>query len=136
MSIDQNKRQIVNTILSFSPRQALELTKKNAIIVDIRPEYETSYRAFDVPNVIYLQYNSYRENFNIIPKNNLIIIADRAGIQSKTVAHFLIEQGYEDIACLAGGIIEWDRDGLPLLKDADCEMVGGCACRLHPQKSK
>lgn len=135
MSIQQNEKQTTKAIISFSPRQALEQANSNAIIVDIRPEYETSYRVFDVPRVIYLQYCTYRKNFSIIPNDTLVIVADCAGIQSKEVAHFLMEQGYKDVACLVGGIIEWDRYGLPLLKDVDYEMIGGCACRLHPQKS-
>jgi len=122
------------TLISLSPREAFAYLQDNAAIVDIRPEYETSYRVFDVPKVFYLPGDLYRDKFQLLPKDILLIVADSSGNRSKEVAYYLIEQGYTKVACLAGGVIEWDRDGLPLSKNVDYEMVGGCACRLHPQK--
>jgi rhodanese-related sulfurtransferase len=122
--------------ISLSPREAYEYLKDGAAIVDIRPEYETSFRVFDVPEVIYLPYSIYRDEFYLIPKETPLIIADSVGNQCKTVAAYLMEQGYSQVACMTGGIVEWDRAGLPLKKDGDYEMVGGCACRLQPQKPR
>lgn len=119
--------------IPLSPREAFKYLQENAAILDIRPEYEICYRTFDVPQVIYLSYNSYRDNYHIIPKDMPIIVADIVGIRCAEVARFLMTQGYGQVAYIAGGIVEWDHDGLPLLKDIDYELVGGCACRLHPQ---
>ena len=123
-------------IVSFSPSEAFEYIKAGAIIVDIRPEYETNFRVFDVPKVIYLTYNSCDEKLDAVPVNNLLIVADSVGNQSKEVALFLMEQGYSKVACLAGGIVAWDHAGLPLARDVDYEMIGGCACKLKPQKAR
>lgn len=131
----ENEQQAMKAVTSLSPKQVLEQAKENAILVDIRPEFETRYRAFDVPRVIYLPYSDYREHFDVIPRDAFIIVADSAGVQNKTVARFLMDQGYTVVACLIGGMVEWDHYGLPLLKDLDNEMVGACACRLHPQKT-
>ena len=35
------------------------------------------------------------------------------------------------MAYLSGGMVEWERAGLPIAKDVDYEMIGGCACRIH-----
>jgi rhodanese-related sulfurtransferase len=123
-------------IVPLSPRDAFEYLQENAAILDIRPEYETDYRVFDVPKVFYLSYGSYRDNFHIIPMDIPLIVADSAGNRSAEVAQYLLAQGYSQIAYLAGGMIEWNRDGLPLLKDIDYELIGGCACRLHPQSAR
>lgn len=128
----QDKQNKIPT--SLSPRQALAYLQAGAAIVDIRPEFETSFRIFDVPKVYYLSYRSYREDYPAIPKDCLLIVADSVGNQSQEVARFMLEKGYDNITFLAGGIVEWDRDGLPLAKDMDCAMIGGCACRLQPQK--
>jgi rhodanese-related sulfurtransferase len=122
--------------LSLSPREAFEYLQSGAAILDIRPEYETSFRVFDVPTVYYLPYNELRDKFSIIPMDIPLIIADSVGTKSIDIAQFLMMKGYTLIACLAGGIVEWDRAGLPLNKDVDYEMVGGCACRLQPQNPK
>lgn len=126
----------MGSIIHLSPREAFEYLKTDAAILDIRPEYETSYRVFDVPKVFFIPYSSYHDNLNILPKNIRLIVADNVGIQSTEVARYLLEQGYTQVACLAGGIVAWDHAGMPLTKDRDYEMVGGCACRLHPQKGE
>lgn len=135
-SVSSQQSQPRGTLISLSPREAFAYLQDNAAIVDIRPEYETNYRVFDVPKVFYIPDDSYRDKFQVLPKDILLIIADCSGNRSNEVARYLIEQGYPQIACLAGGVIEWDRDGLPLSKDVDYEMIGGCACRLHPQKAR
>ena len=124
----------MNSVIHLSPREALVHLQKNAAVLDIRPEYETSYRVLVVPKVFYVPYNSYREKLDMIPKDILLIVADSVGNRSTEVALYLLEQGYTQVACLAGGVVAWDHDGLPLSKDKAYEMVGGCACRLHTQK--
>lgn len=123
-------------IVSISPREAYEYLQENAVLVDIRPEYEICLRVFDVPKVIYLPYNIYKDKYSIIPKDIFLIVSDSVGNQSAIVVQFLIDQGYSSVASLTGGVVAWDRSGLPLLKDVEYEMIGGCACRLHPQKVK
>lgn len=123
-------------ILSFSPHEAYEHLKDNAAIVDIRPEYEVEYRTFDVPRMYYLPYDSYQDTTIEIPRDILLIVADSAGNRSAEVALYLQEQGYPEVACLAGGVLAWVRAGLPLVKDDDYELSGACACRLRPQKVK
>lgn len=117
----------------ISAREAFALLMKNAAIVDIRPEYETNYRVFDVPRVYYLPYGSYRNRFEVIPKDMPLIIADNVGLKSGEIACFLMAQGYPWVMCLAGGVVEWNHDGLPLAKDLNYELIGSCACRLHPK---
>jgi rhodanese-related sulfurtransferase len=124
----------MNSIISLSPREAFVQLQDKAVVLDIRPEYETSYRVLDVPKVFFVPFNSYRDNLDMIPKDTLLIVADSVGNRSPEVARYLIAQGYTQVVCLAGGVVAWDHDGLPLAKDKDYEMVGGCACRLHSQK--
>ena len=132
----QQKLQSGEQMVSLSPREAFEFLKdSNAILVDIRPEYETNYRVFDVPKVFYLPYDSYREYYQAVSKDTFLIVADSAGTRSSEVARYLVENGYLQVACLAGGVIAWDRAGLPLSKDVDYEMNGGCACKLKSKKS-
>ena len=135
-SIFDKQGQPIKAPVPLSPREAFVYLKDNAAIVDIRPEYEINYRVFDVSKIFYLPYDSYRDNFYIIPKDLFLIIADSVGIRSAEVARFLFLNGYSKVAYLAGGIVEWDRDGLPLIKDLDYELTGGCACRLQPKNIK
>jgi rhodanese-related sulfurtransferase len=133
----QDEIQSGKQVISLSTREAYELLNNNdAVLLDIRPEYETDFRVFDVPQIYYLPFDTYHEKLNAIPKEVFLIIADSVGNRSVEVARYMLGQGYSKVACLAGGIVAWDRAGLPLSKDKDYEMVGGCACRLKPQKAK
>ena len=101
--------------------------------MDIRPEYETNYRVFDVHNVYWLPYSAYKEKFHEIPKEKPLIIADNVGLKGPEVARFLHDQGYPRVAYLGGGVVAWDHSGLPLRKDLGYELKGGCACKLRPK---
>ncbi|SHK12677.1 Rhodanese-related sulfurtransferase [Geosporobacter subterraneus DSM 17957] len=120
----------------LSPRDAFIHLQNDAAILDIRPEYETDFRVFDVPNIFYLPYRSYRDQFHLIPKDIPLIVADSVGNKSMEVARYLVEQNYPQVFFLAGGMVAWDRDGLPLSKDKNYAMVGGCACRLKPKSTQ
>lgn len=133
----QDEFRLWGQLVSLSTREAYELLNNNdAVLVDIRPEYETDFRVFDVPRIYYLPFDTYQEKLDAIPKDIILIVADSVGNRSIEVARYMLEQGYSKVACLAGGVVAWDRAGLPLSRDKDYEMVGGCACRLKPQKPR
>ncbi|SCZ06363.1 rhodanese-like domain-containing protein [Alkaliphilus peptidifermentans] len=118
----------------LSTKDAFDYMENGAIVVDIRPEYETSYRVIDVKSLYLLPISSYKEEFHEIPKERPLIVVDSVGLQSPKVADFLLEQGYSDVAYLIGGIVAWDRNGLPLSKDLGNELHGACSCMLKPKK--
>ena len=124
----------MNMPVGLSPRIAFGYLQDGAVILDIRPEYETNYRAFDVPNVYLLSFSSYKEKLNEIPQEKLLIVADSVGLQSSEVAGFLVKRGFSQVAYLVGGIVAWDKYGFPLIKNLNNELHGGCACRLRPKK--
>ncbi len=120
--------------IPLSPREALCYLQHGAAILDIRPEYETNYRVFDFPHVYLLPFSSYRENFDEVPKCIPLIVVDNVGLKSSEVAKFFIEQGYTQVAYVVGGVVAWEQNGLPIKKDLDYELNGGCACMLKPKK--
>lgn len=121
----------------LSPQEAYELlSKDDAILVDLRESYETNFRLFDVPNVIYLPKNEFRTEFAKVPADKPVILADNAGLFTKELALFLLENGYTQVACLNGGVLDWVHDNMPLKIDRDYELTGQCACKLRPRKGK
>ncbi len=123
-------------MVPLTPREAFLNLQGEAAILDIRPEYETDFRVFDVPRVIYLPLESLQEGCAGLPGDIMLIVADSVGFQSKEAARYLVEYGLASVSYLAGGIIAWERAGLPVSKDLDYEMSGGCACKLRPHKEK
>lgn len=129
-----NPKQSDKKSIHLSPREAFFYLQDEAILVDVRPEYEINYRMFAVANVFFLPFSSYREGYHSLPKKKPIIIADSVGIKSPQVAQFLVEQGFSQVAYIIGGVIAWEHCDLPLSKDVDYQLNGGCACMLKSKK--
>ncbi len=121
-------------IINITPKDAYALAKEGkAIIVDVREQSFTAYKQFDVPNVIYCPSSILIDNIGVIPKDCAVIIADSTGIHSHEAFIILKNAGYSNIANLAGGIVEWERDGLPIKVDYLEQLDGSCTCQLKPR---
>ncbi len=120
----------IKEMLFLSPGEAYEASKRGAYIVDIREEYETGYKAFDVEKVLYSSFLGFANRINDLPSDRYLIIADSSGTKSKEIVKFLKEKGFENVAVLNGGIINWERQEMPLKKDKNKELTGSCLCTL------
>lgn len=120
--------------LNLTPRDAYdEAINNGAVIVDVREDYLTGYKQFDVPDVFYYPLSVFIERLNEIRKDVPLIIADSAGLMSHDAMLILKENGFDNMANLAGGIVEWERDGLPLRTDLMEQLDGSCMCQLKPR---
>lgn len=120
--------------IPISAKEAFIYIQKGALILDIRKYYETNY-CVDFPEIIYLPYDSYKDKYNSVPKERDVVIVDNVGLVSSDVGRFLISKGYNRVFYIGGGIIDLDDAGLPLKKDLNYELNGGCACQVR-QKNK
>jgi rhodanese-related sulfurtransferase len=123
---------VSNGIRHISAREAFSAISGGAILLDIREEYHTSMRTFKVNNYVILPLSAFEENMINLPKDRPLIIADATGLQSKTAVEKLLNNGFTDVANLAGGIMDWERDGYPVEKDPKQQLSGQCPCMLKP----
>lgn len=129
-----NKGNIIRGIINFSAKEAVEECSRGAGIIDLRRENEYVYKRFDVKVVVYHRPEYVYEHYDEMPNDVPIIIADNAGLRSKEVVEFLIEKGFTNVANLAGGMFEWDRDNMPILVDNKERLSGSCLCVLRKTK--
>jgi len=113
-----------------------EATENNAIILDVRELRLIGYKNFDVPKVINIPNSTLAENYKSLPKDIPLIVADSVGLRSHEAMVLLQSKGFKNIANLAGGIVDWERDGLPLKKDVTEQLDGSCVCQLRPRHKK
>ena len=124
-------------IFNLTPRQTLSLCQKGAVLIDVREEFMNRFKMMDVPEVIYCPYSILEETYMNLPLEKPLIIADASGIHSKEAMKFLMDRGLGSrIANMAGGLIEWERDELPLIIDKDEKLSGSCMCQLRPRNKK
>lgn len=124
----------IEGIPALAPTEALACLAEGAVLVDIREAYETNFRIFDVPEVIYLPWIRFSGSYGSLPRDRPLILADAAGIYCREAARILKESGYMNIAKLSGGMIDWDAAGLPVRRDSEYELGGQCACKIKPRR--
>jgi rhodanese-related sulfurtransferase len=103
------------------------------MIVDVREERLIGYKNFDVPRLIHLPKSMMEKDYINLSHEQPLIIADSVGLRSHEVMEFLLLKGFTNIANLAGGIVEWEQDGLPLKIDITEQLSGSCVCQLRPR---
>ena len=118
------------------PKEVPGLLQKGAMIVDLREELETEIKAFGVDQIVFLPHSEFEEKWMALPLDKPLILADAVGIWSKKYAVLLISKGYKNIASLAGGIADWEKDGFPMKAGKYEPLNGVCACMIKPKERK
>jgi rhodanese-related sulfurtransferase len=132
-----NKGFVSSGFRNLSPREAYaEATEGDAVIVDVREERLTGYKNFDVPRLVHMPKSKAEQEYINLSRELPLIIADSVGLRSHEVMELLKSRGFENIANLAGGIVEWDQDGMPLKTDITEQLSGSCVCQLRPRHKR
>lgn len=126
-----------SVIAAMSPREVLDAVgRRQVLIFDIRPGHETSYRQFDLPGAVIVQEGDLADVAASLPRDRLVVVADSVGLRSRAAAARLLDAGIPSVAVMTGGMVEWERDGLPVMKDPDFELRGQCGCKLRARGKK
>jgi len=118
----------------LSPQEALPLLLEGAILVDLRDDYYKNGRTFAVPQTISIYYKDFTGKYLELPHDRMLILADYVGLHSKEIGYFLLSHGYDQVASLVGGIVDWEKDGMPTIIDNAEELAGSCVCQLKKRK--
>ncbi len=118
--------------LNPTPAEAYAESQKNAVIVDVGEEELTEYKQFEAPQPIFLPNSRLPEKYSELPLDVPLIIVDSAGLRSKAAMIFLANKGFKNMANLAGGIMDWERDGFPVENNPSTQLSGQCPCMLKP----
>ncbi len=113
-NIFEGKGIIINNLQHLSATEAYECCKNGAIIIDVREELMSKVKTFDVPDVKNFPLKKLPLQVNELPTDRYMIFADATGLRSKQAVDIANKNGYTKIANLAGGLVEWERDGMPV----------------------
>ncbi len=116
--------------LNLTPKEAYLHCQKGAVLLDARLPYFVGFKGFDVPKVIAVPLTELEQKIPELSKKMPMIVADSVGIHSHEAMLMLQKAGYRNIANLAGGMVEWEHDGLPIKVDIKYRLSGSCVCQL------
>jgi rhodanese-related sulfurtransferase len=125
---------IAHEVLNLTPSESYAQCEKGAIIVDVREEYMNSFKMFNVDSLVCLPYSELEQLYTELPKDKPLIFADAVGLKSREGVLFMKAHGYENAANMAGGMVDWERDGLPVTTDPSNRLSGSCMCQLKARE--
>ncbi|MDQ1296912.1 MAG: hypothetical protein QG611_891 [Bacteroidota bacterium] len=134
--IELNTGFFAHVVLNLTPKQSFDHSKKGAIIVDVREIYMNSFKMFYADKVVYLPYSELEKSYRELPVKACLIFADTVGLRSRESVLFMKANGYENVVNMAGGMVDWERDGLPVTTDINSRLSGSCICQLKPREGK
>lgn len=123
-------------ILHLSAKETFKLCESDACIIDVRESYLCNFKMFRVKNLFYLPHSKLKDTYQQLPNDIPLIFADAVGLHSREAVVFMMEKGYENVANLSGGIVDWEKDGFPVTTDKEYRLTGSCMCQLKHRESK
>jgi rhodanese-related sulfurtransferase len=124
-----------NGVLNLTPKESYHLCEKGAVIIDVREGYLNIFKMFKVDWIIYLPFSELEHHYQDLPADKPLIFADAVGLKSRESVLFMAAQGYKNTANMAGGLVDWERDGLPINTDITARLSGSCMCQLKPREA-
>ena len=125
---------VAHEVLNLTPEESYTLCRKGAIIIDVRESYLNNFKMFHVEQIIYMPYSDLGNCYQDLPADQPLIFADSVGLRSREAVLFMNAHGFENVANMAGGIIDWERDGLPVTTDTSNRLSGSCMCQLKARE--
>lgn len=126
---------LVKGIPNLTPREALEVLKVGGELIDLRPAFFHDWKQFGVQNISYLEEDKVIDFIKKQPRDKVFIIAETStSDKASGIIRELLDAGYHRVFNLAGGFLEWERDGLPVTEDRKERLSGSCMCQLKPRQ--
>lgn len=103
--------------------EAHEKIKKGAILLDVREPEEISSMSFDVVNQRHIPVDHIPMRHIELPRNQIIIVGCHSGNRSRQITLFLMEQQFDQVYNLTGGIRAWEDHGLPVVDEYEINTI-------------
>ena len=86
----------------------------DVVLIDVREQWE--YDAGHIPNVKLIPLGELPNRLNEIPKDKFVVMTCRSGNRSNQATQFLRSKGFDNVHNMQGGILAWQKAGLPVEK--------------------
>jgi rhodanese-related sulfurtransferase len=102
---------VINEIDSESLHERI-VSGDDVLLVDIRTPAEIAQGA--IPDAMQLPMHLIPIRINELPKDRDLVLYCRSGARSYQACAYMMQQGYDRVLNLRGGIIAWARHGYPI----------------------
>lgn len=116
IALSFNETSFNNNSLS-SLDATLFMNRKHAQVIDLRPE--TEFKAGHILNANRYDFSALKNDLGKLAKSKdkPLLIYCKQGQLSAGAVKFLQKQGFNEVKCLRGGFVQWQKDNLPVTKN-------------------
>jgi len=110
-------KQRTNGVGAVSPMDATQLMNhSNAVVLDVREDKELTEGS--IVNAIHIPLGDINNQIKKIEKykEKPVVVICRSGHRSASACNTLRKQGFAQVYNLRGGVMAWQKDGMPLVK--------------------
>ncbi len=101
-------------IMEVNVAAAHEKIKNGAVLLDVRELEEIEMLAFDVESQILIPVSELSMKHPELPTDREIIVGCHSGNRSLKMTRFLMDQNFNNVFNMKGGIRDWMEQGLPV----------------------
>jgi rhodanese-related sulfurtransferase len=94
-----------------SVTQAADLRDQGAFVLDVRTQEE--WNQFHIPDSTLIPLDQLQSRLSEVPKDKDVVVVCRSGNRSASGRDILLQAGYPNVTSMAGGVTEWQAQGLP-----------------------
>jgi hydroxyacylglutathione hydrolase len=99
-------------VMDLDPREVAQ-KKNQVVLIDVRQAEEFSGDLGHIPGSKLVTLDTLPEEMHQVPKDKTVVFVCRSGGRSARAAAYALEQGYEQVYNLKGGMILWNELHLP-----------------------
>ncbi|HWE42904.1 MAG TPA: rhodanese-like domain-containing protein [Gemmatimonadaceae bacterium] len=97
------------------------LRRREVVAVDVRGHAE--WEAGHIPEVANIPVGYLGDRIAEIPRDRPVVMQCQSGARSAIAASLLRARGLTNVATLVGGFADWERAGLPVVREAAAEQL-------------
>ena len=113
----------------ISPREAYSaLLSGEALLIDVREELEVISSSVDIENSFWFPMSSIVERYHQIPADRSILVLCTHGERSVKIVNLLKVQGFTSVYNVDGGLLQWEKDELPMSGSCNSGSCSSCNC--------
>ena len=107
------------------------INREKAVVVDIRDSKD--YFEGHVPKALNIPFTALQSRVKELEKYKEapIVVTCKAGQHSSMAGTILRKAGFQNVAKLRGGLLEWRNDNMPIEKGLETVGTGGYQVGLH-----
>lgn len=101
---------------SIDVGEANSRARTGAVIVDVREPAE--FEQARVPGAALVPMSSFAARYEELPRDRPLLVMCASGNRSQAATAHLLRNGWTDVVNVSGGIVAWEKAGLPVTRGA------------------